>query len=148
MWKTNIFFFKGMDGSLRRHISRHFGFQEVNNLGSYLGVPLFHEKVTNITLQFVVDKVNSKLSSWDARELSLAGRVALAQSILRLIPSYFIQTMMVPKGLCDEIECIIRTLVWGSHNGANKMALVNWDSVCQPKSHGGLGLRYLTDHNT
>ncbi|KAK5776842.1 hypothetical protein PVK06_044807 [Gossypium arboreum] len=102
--KTNIFFSKGVDSNSRKCISSFFGFQEVDNLGLYLGVPLFHERVTNNTLRFVVDKVRNKLSSWDARQLSLADRLTLAQSVLLSIPSYFMQTMMVPKGLCDEIE--------------------------------------------
>lgn len=55
---------------------------------------------------------------------------------------------MVPKGLCDEIECIVIKFVLGSHNGANKMALFSWGSICQPKLYGGLGLRHLKDHNT
>ncbi|KAH1032557.1 hypothetical protein J1N35_044731 [Gossypium stocksii] len=79
----------------------------------YLGVPLLHDKVTNSTLSFVVDRVRSKLSSWDARQLSFAGRITLAQL-----------TMMVPIEICDEIERMVRRFVWGSHNGSSKMALV------------------------
>ncbi|XP_012487971.1 uncharacterized protein LOC105801183 [Gossypium raimondii] len=66
-------------------------------------------KVTNNTLIFVVEMVHNKLSSWDASQLCLAGRVTLAQYVLLSIPSYFMQIMMVPKGVCDEIERVLRS---------------------------------------
>ncbi|KAH1072730.1 hypothetical protein J1N35_025058 [Gossypium stocksii] len=63
----------------RNQIAQLFGFQEVQNLDTYLGVPLLYERVTNNTLSFVVDKVRRKLQNWDVRKLSLAGRTTLAQ---------------------------------------------------------------------
>ncbi|KAA3479951.1 Retrovirus-related Pol polyprotein LINE-1 [Gossypium australe] len=80
--KSNIFFSKNTEEDVCNQISQPFGFQEVQNLGTYLGVPLLHEKVTKSTLNFVVDKIRRKLQSWDARKLSFAGRVTLAQSVL------------------------------------------------------------------
>ncbi|KAA3487461.1 Retrovirus-related Pol polyprotein LINE-1 [Gossypium australe] len=146
--KTNIFFSKGVDNNFGERISNLFGFQKVTNLGHYLVVPLFHDKVTNSTLNFVVERVRNMLSSWEASQFSLAGRATLAQSVLLSIPSYFMQTMMVPKGVCDEIERIVRKFVWGVHNGSSKTALVSLDLMCRPKSHGGLGLIQLKDQNT
>ncbi|MBA0804639.1 hypothetical protein Gohar_004211 [Gossypium harknessii] len=87
----------GVDDNLGERISDFFGLQKGTNLGYYLGVSLFHDKVTNNTLSFVVERVHNKLFSWDASQLSLAGRVTLAQFVLLLIPSYFMQTMMVTK---------------------------------------------------
>ncbi|KAA3488944.1 Retrovirus-related Pol polyprotein LINE-1 [Gossypium australe] len=81
---------------------------KVLNLGSYLGVPLLHDRITKSTLDFVIEKVRCKLQNWDARKLSFAGRVTLAQSVLLAIPSYFIQSLVIPKGVCDEIERIAR----------------------------------------
>lgn len=88
--KTNIFFSKEVDENLTWRISNFLGFHRVNNLGSYLGMPLFHERVTNSTLWFVVDKIQSKLNSWDARKFSLVGRVTLAQLVLLTILSFFL----------------------------------------------------------
>lgn len=97
----------------------------MSNLGYYLEVSLLHENVSNNTLRFVVEKVRNKLSSWDVRQLSLVGRVTLTQLVLLSILSYFMQTMLMPKEICDEIECIIRQFIWGSYNDGKKMALVS-----------------------
>ncbi|KAH1065075.1 hypothetical protein J1N35_030062 [Gossypium stocksii] len=52
-----------------------------------------------------------------------ARRVTLAQSVLLAIPNYFMQSLLVPKGVCDEIEKIVRQFIWGSSIGHHKMAL-------------------------
>lgn len=75
------------------------GFRRVQSLGKYLGVTPFHNRINVGTLRFVVD---------NARKLSLAGRATLAQSVLIMIPSYLMQSMMIPKGLYEEIERIVR----------------------------------------
>ncbi|KAH1089306.1 hypothetical protein J1N35_016563, partial [Gossypium stocksii] len=145
--KTNIFFSKGVDEGSVDTISIMFGFQPVHNLGHYLGVPLLHQRVTSGTLQLVVEKVRGKLQSWEVKKLSLAGCITLAQSVLLSIPSYFMQTMMIPKKIRVEIEKIVRQFIWGSFERKRKMALVGQDSICQPKTCGSLGLRNLRDQN-
>ncbi|KAA3486895.1 Retrovirus-related Pol polyprotein LINE-1 [Gossypium australe] len=75
------------------------------------GVPLLHSRVTKSTFSFVVDKVRCKLNSWDVRKLSIAGRVTLAQSVLLSIPNYFMQSMLIPKGVCAEIERLVRQFI-------------------------------------
>ncbi|KAA3474395.1 Retrovirus-related Pol polyprotein LINE-1 [Gossypium australe] len=120
-------------------ISTLFGFQRIHNLGHYLGDHLFHQRVTSSTLQFVVEKVRGKLQSWEAKKLSLVGHVTLTQSALLSIPSYFMQSMMIPRKIWDEIECL------GSPERQKKMSLVGWDSIFQPRACGGLGLTKLRD---
>ncbi|XP_012487975.1 uncharacterized protein LOC105801186 [Gossypium raimondii] len=146
--KSNIFFSKDTEANVRIQINQLFGFQEVRNLGTYLGVPLLHERITKSTLSFIVDKVRKKLQSWDARKLSIAGRITLAQSILLSIPNYFMQSLMIPKGVSADIERLVRQFIWGNTDGQPKMSLVGWNSICQPRSRGGLGFRHLEDQNS
>ncbi|KAK5786060.1 hypothetical protein PVK06_040687 [Gossypium arboreum] len=87
--KTKIYFSKCVDNSSSVQISQLFGFREVPNLGIYLGVSVLHDRVTKSTLNFVVEKV-------------------------RAIPSYFMQSLLVPKGVCEEIEKIVRQFIWGA----------------------------------
>lgn len=70
----------------------------------YLGIPLFHSRVRTSTFQFIVDKVQHKLSGYDAKLLSLAGRVTLVKSVLLTIPGYFMQAALIPVGVCKKIE--------------------------------------------
>ncbi|KAH1081133.1 hypothetical protein J1N35_020894 [Gossypium stocksii] len=69
---------RGVNDELVGRLCHTLGFHKVQNLEKYLGVPLFHNRVTNNTLHFVVDNVRSKLKSWDARKLSLVRKATLA----------------------------------------------------------------------
>ncbi|KAH1055495.1 hypothetical protein J1N35_033560 [Gossypium stocksii] len=122
--KSNIFFSKGVEQLMVDRLSNLLGFQKVDDLGRYLGIPLFHKRVTSSTLHFVIEKVRSKLQNWEVHQLFFAGRVTLAQSVLLAIPSYFMQSMMIPRQVSDEIECVVRRFIWGTSNGKNKMSLV------------------------
>lgn len=73
----------------------------------------------------------------------MARRVTLAQLILNALPMYSLQTNLLPASLCDDIEVLTRKFVWGSTEDQNKVHLVSWDQVCQPKEIGGLGLKGL-----
>ncbi|KAA3477388.1 Retrovirus-related Pol polyprotein LINE-1 [Gossypium australe] len=115
--KINVFFSFGVKENLRKDINNFLGFQEVHDWGHYLGVPLFHQRVTNNTLYFLVERVRNHLSSWDAKKISFVGKVTLAQTFL-----------------CNRLWFLKR-----------KMALVGWDNICQLRSHGGLGIMRLGD---
>lgn len=85
--KSTIYFFNGTDEGISTLISYVFGFHPVQNLRTYLGVPLLQERITKSTLSFVMDKVRQKLQNCEARKLTIARKVTLAQSVLLSIPN-------------------------------------------------------------
>lgn len=72
----------------------------------------------------MLEKVRFKLQILVARKLSIEGRTTLAQSVLLTIPNYFIQFMLIPKGVHAEIEQIVRHFKWVYSSGHPKLALV------------------------
>ena len=80
------------------------GFQRTTNLGKYLGAPLHYDRVSNLNYQFIIDKVNQRLSNWKTSNLSIVGRVTLTKCIIQVMPTYVRQTTLLPSSVCEEID--------------------------------------------
>ncbi|GMJ08752.1 hypothetical protein HRI_004544400 [Hibiscus trionum] len=145
--KTNIFFSHNIHASLREDISGAFGFQCVDDLGRYLGVPLLHGRITKNTYRYLIQRVADKLTGWKARMLSFAGRIVLAKSVLAAIPMYAMQSVRLPKYVYTEIDRLIRNFIWGHCGDSRVNHVVNWDVVYSPIANGGLGLKKLEYQN-
>ncbi|GMI71278.1 hypothetical protein HRI_000797100 [Hibiscus trionum] len=145
--KTEIYFSPNTASWLQDEVSRFLGYQRVESLGKYLGVSFLHAHAKCSDFSFILDKIKDKLNGWASHTLSLAGRVTLAKSALAAIPVYFMQTCILPKKVCNDIEKIMRQFIWGSSEASPKFSLVNWESICQPVKNGSLGIRRLFDFN-
>ena len=53
----------------------------------------------------------------------------------------------LPKGLCDEIESMMRRFWWGQRGQESKIDWVSWRKLCKSKLKGGMGFRNLQAFN-
>lgn len=84
------------------------GFQPIDGLGNNMGVPLLHKRVSSSTCPSIVEKFHGRLNRWDAKLLSLDGRVILVKSNFTTISNYFMQTIMLSVCIYNEIEKLVR----------------------------------------
>lgn len=68
----------------------------------------------------------------------LVGKVIILASTL---PQYMIQSILLPKSIYNELDDITRQFLWGDSSESKKVDLVKWDSFCEDKLEGGLGLK-------
>lgn len=77
---------KNVNWERRRDISNTLGYPSTKGLGKYLG---------------------------KAKNLSMAGRLPLAKSVIQVMPTYVMQASGIPKSVCDEIDNnLLRRVQW------------------------------------
>lgn len=141
--KTHMLMSKNVNSNVALELRNISGFSLSHGLGKYLGVPLLHERANRNTYNHLLERTQQRLSSWRAETLSFAGRVTLAQSVVAALPTYTMQTTLLPRHICSKLERMNRDFVWGSNDNACKCHTVAWSNICQKRELGGLGFRDL-----
>lgn len=73
--------------------------------------------------------------------MASSGKEILIKAVAQAIPTYSMACFILPRGLCNHINTMIRRFYWGSRDGKRRTAWVSWDELTMPKYMGGLGFR-------
>lgn len=101
-------------------------------MGKYLGVPLTGRVPRKSDFNYLVEKVRAKLASWKTKQLSLAGRITLAKSVIEAIATYPIMSCHLPINYLDEIQKMQCAFISGGKIGARKLHHVGWHTILLP----------------
>ncbi|KAH9786561.1 putative ribonuclease H protein [Citrus sinensis] len=121
--KTKIYFSKNVVSRDAQLLSNVLGYSVTKDLGCYLGMPFLHSRVNKATYQTILDKVDKRLTGWNAAHLSLAGRITLAHSVLQAMPIYAMQTTLLPALVRGKIEKSCRRFIWDGKSENHKMSM-------------------------
>ncbi|GKU89943.1 hypothetical protein SLEP1_g4011 [Rubroshorea leprosula] len=144
--KSKLYVSPNIQRQVAGNLSAACGIPLTIDLGRYLGVPILHGRSSASTYKLILEKIQVKLAGWKQTLLSMAGRRVLVQAVTSAIPSYTMQSILLPNSICAAIDNLNRKFLWGS-DVANKQHLVNWRTVCRPRHLGGLGLRSAKENN-
>ena len=81
--------------------------------GKYLGLSSIIGRSKTQVFAEVKEKDGSKLAGWKGKLLSIRGKEILIKVVAQAVPSYTMSCFLIPKGLCEEIEGMIRKFWWG-----------------------------------
>uniref|UniRef100_A0A803R596 Reverse transcriptase zinc-binding domain-containing protein n=1 Tax=Cannabis sativa TaxID=3483 RepID=A0A803R596_CANSA len=124
--------------------------QEAGADSMYLGLPSTVGRNKNAVLGFLKEKMKKRISSWEGKFLSRAGKEVLIKSVVQSLPSYAMNVFLFPIGTCNELERMMASFWWKSkraNNNGSGIVWMNWDKMTRSKTAGGMGFRNLRDFN-
>eukprot|EP00253_Pinus_taeda_P018226 PITA_18226 len=113
----------------------------------YLGFWLKPAVYRKADWNWLIAKIESRISHWSFRWLSRAGRLTLIKSVLSAIPVYWVALTWIPKGVMEKIHRICCRFLWSGSKESSGLPWVAWDKVARPKEWGGWGLKRSPDFN-
>ncbi|XP_030511094.2 uncharacterized protein LOC115725649 [Cannabis sativa] len=135
----NAIYCSGMGEEEIRRIMDASGFPRSNITFKYLGVPICAKKISSTECLILVEKMKTRIRVWSTRNLSVAGRTMLIQSVLLIIHTYWSQILILPKKVIKELESICRSFLWTGKNNMNGPNNIAWEKLCKTKKAGGIG---------
>ncbi|XP_039144849.1 uncharacterized protein LOC120282161 [Dioscorea cayenensis subsp. rotundata] len=115
---------------------------------TYLGIPISGGKPRKQDWDILINKVRSRLEIWKSKFLSLGGRLTLLNSVLIVIPTYWMSLFKLPCWVIRSIDRIRRDFLWsGPDLHHPKILLVNWATLCRSREQGGWNILNLEVFN-
>eukprot|EP00253_Pinus_taeda_P015318 PITA_15318 len=94
---------------------------------------------------WLIAKIEARISHWSFRWLSRAGRLTLLKSVLLAIPVYWAALTWIPKGIMEKIRRLCCRFLWAGSNEKSVLPWVAWDKIARPKDWGGWGIKRLPE---
>ncbi|KAK1434336.1 hypothetical protein QVD17_00074 [Tagetes erecta] len=95
----------------------------------YLGVPLISSRLNSQQCAVLTDRIESRISSWNNKYLSFAGRLQLICSNLSSMHVFWAAAFLLRVFTSKEIEVKLRRFLWGIKDDNKATAKVSWKKV-------------------
>ena len=114
--KSSVFFSKNTDEETRERVKETLGSMQNAQPGKYLRLPLMIGRLKNQIFNKVRERVGKKMSGWKEKLLLIEGREILIKVVAQVVPIYIMGCFLLPKGLREDIEGMMRNFWWGQKN--------------------------------
>jgi hypothetical protein len=97
---------------------------------TYLGLPLFVQKLNIAAFTPLITKVDRYLSGWRATLVSPGGRLVLLNAVLNALPAYAMGAMELLARLLDALDKSRHAFFWAAADHVSgAKCLVAWDLI-------------------
>ncbi|KAL0331115.1 UNVERIFIED_CONTAM: putative mitochondrial protein [Sesamum angustifolium] len=140
--KSSVAFSRNTPEALSIGLASVLNIRKENKMELYLGLPSRVVRSKRELFSMIRDRIWKRITGWNDKFLSQAGKEVLIKSVVQAIPSYAMSCFKLPVTLMTEIQGMISNFWW--HNrGQRKIHWLSWQHLCDSKLQGGLGFRRL-----
>ena len=111
--KSSVFFSHNTPHERRREMLNILGPMQDTRYSKYLGLPSIIGRSKTKVFVEVKERVGRKLVGWKEKLLSIGGKEILIKAVAQAVSMYTMSCFLILKGLCEEIEGMIRRFWWG-----------------------------------
>eukprot|EP00253_Pinus_taeda_P029580 PITA_29580 len=119
--------------------------QSLDTSFKYLGFWFKPDAYKKKDWNWLIAKIEARISHWSFRWLSRAGRLTLLKSVLLAIPVYWAALSWIPKGVLEKIRRLCCRFLWAGSSENSVLPWVAWEKIARPKVWGGWGIKRLPD---
>ena len=111
--KSRVWFSPRTLRSIKAQLAAILGLPTTDRIGTYLGTPIFTTRRTASSYQYLVENIRKHIEGWQTKYLSMAGQATLIKASITSIPTYAMQTTLLPQKICHHIDKLSRNFLWG-----------------------------------
>lgn len=106
----------------------------------FLGIPFAFQASPAQLWNYVVHKVEKKLSYWTTKKLSLVGKFQICSKVLASTHVYYSSCWVPSKACYQKLNKLLRDFLWASDVQKRGFHRVAQDTYYLPQIAGGMGL--------
>ena len=102
--KSRVWFSPRTPRRIKEQLAGILGLPTIDRIGTYLGTPIFTTRRTASLYQYLVENIRKRIEGWQTKYLSMVGRATFIKASITSIPTYAMQTTLLPQKICHHID--------------------------------------------
>jgi hypothetical protein len=130
----------GVEPGEQARIARLINFKQGKFPFTYMGFTISDHKLSIVDNEPLVTLVGKRAAPWKGQFMSSAARLTLIDACLSSLPLHTMVLFLLDDGTHAGLDKHRNLFFWEGQGTKKKYHMVNWQDICQAKSHGGLGV--------